>query len=204
MNTNEIIHDCNTIKTLADKIIRELSVNAYIHTPSSGFGSGIAFAPVFVTHYGEDTEEGSENKYDHIPVSTYLKPNRVIEEVAETPVAIVPDPILTEMMNRSILSVHDLTDNEKVRAATAWLIAHRDRMCVAEFTKKDGSQRTLRFLPRNEYNHLLGIPTTDIGRKIVNTKVHRDMIVVTEVCEDNRIQARTINLRTLNSLRIAA
>ena len=205
MNTNTIIHDCNTIKSLADKIIRELSVNAlYVRNSSNGFGSGIAFAPVFSTHHGEDTDEVTDTKGSFIPVSAYIKPNRTIEEVEESPVAVVEDPVLTDMMNRSIISVNHLTHDEKVRAATAWLIAHRNRMCIAEFVKKDGSVRTMKFLPRNEYNHMLGIVTTEFGRSIVRTKVCRDMIVVAEVCDDNRIQARTINLRTLNSLRLAA
>ena len=183
MNTNTIIHECNTIKSLAEKIIRELSVNAYVRNSSNGFGSG---------------------KGSFIPVSAYLKPNCTIEKVDETPVAVVEDPVLTDMMNRSIISVNHLTNDEKVRTATAWLIAHRNRMCIEEFVKKDGNVRTMKFLPRNEYNHMLGIVTTEFGRSIVRTKVRRDMIVVAEVCDDNRIQARTINLRTLNSLRLAA
>jgi len=110
-------------------------------------------------------------------------------------------------MNQSIMTSDETTTDAKVREYTDLLICNRGKRFVATFIKQNGDVRSMTFVPRNEYNKLIGIGTTHIGRKIVRSKAMKDMITVVEIlsigCHEV-IQPRTINLRTIIDLKVAA
>ena len=199
MNTNEIIHDCNRVKTIMDSIIQDLrreklTAEKYLHhehkTTSFSFGSGLGgFGIGFGFGPNEDGEDyGTET---------------------ESPIKKVV--IRSSPINESILRVDEITAKDKVRFYTNVLIRNPHRRFVATFVKKDGSIRTIVFSPKFEYNEMIGKETTDIGRQIVETKCRRNMINIVEFYRpDDMIDGpecfrpRTINLNTILDLRIAA
>ena len=201
MNTNEIIFNCNRVKTIMDSIIQDLrreklTTEKYIRnehkTTSFSFGSGLGdFGIGFGIGPNEDGEDyGTET---------------------ETPIKKVVVRSFTSPINESILRVDEITSKDKIRHYTNVLIRNPHRRFVATFVKKDGSIRTIVFSPKFEYNEMIGKETTDIGRQIVETKCRRNMINIVEFYRpDDMINGpecfrpRTINLNTILDLRIAA
>ena len=103
-------------------------------------------------------------------------------------------------MNKSIETVALNTDNERIRALTQTLYAYAGKRVRVTFVKKNGETRTMVCVPKNQYNALLGITSTQQGKAMVATKAHRDMVTVAEVvdtADGAKLQPRTINLRTV-------
>jgi uncharacterized protein YrrD len=110
-------------------------------------------------------------------------------------------------MNKSILSVYENTSDSKVMFLADVIIRNRGKRFLAIFVKKDGTVREMEFVPRNEYNRIMGVKTTDSGRNMVAAKCAQDMITVVEFMNVDSlevIQPRTINLRKVIELRVAA
>jgi len=99
-------------------------------------------------------------------------------------------------MNKSIETVALRTTDERVRELTRQLYAAAGRRVRVTFTKKDGTERVMDCVPRNQFNAVLGISSTMSGVKMVCTKADRDMITVAEVV-GTELRPRTINLRTV-------
>ena len=107
-------------------------------------------------------------------------------------------------MNSSIVSVLNNTTNLKVLEIAKFLVENRNSRVELTFLKKDGSTRKLQFVPDSEYNRTFGIKSCPVGRKIVSTKVDKDMITVQEIVDFGTVQPRTVNLRTVLSYRKVA
>ena len=107
-------------------------------------------------------------------------------------------------MNTSIINVLNNTSNLKVLEVAKFLLDNRNRKVEVSFLKKDGTVRVMRFVPDSEYNHTFGIKTTQVGRRIVESKCSADMITVQEILEAGRVQPRTVNLNTVLSYRVVA
>lgn len=110
-------------------------------------------------------------------------------------------------MNRSILSVYENTNSCKVKFLADIIIRNRGKRFFATFVKKDGTVRKMVFVPRNEYNRMMGIESTNGGRKMVASKCAQDMITVVEFLNVDSlevVQPRTINLRRVIELKVAA
>lgn len=106
-------------------------------------------------------------------------------------------------MNKTINAVNLTTNDTKVRKFSDMLMRNPTSVFKATFTKKDGTVRTMKFVPNTEWNKLVGKDGCETGRKIVRTKVQRGMIGVTEMIADGdafKVQPRTINLKTYTSL----
>lgn len=107
-------------------------------------------------------------------------------------------------MNNTINAVNLTTNDKNVRKFSDMLLRNPTSKFKATFIKKDGkTERTMTFVPNNEWNKLVGKNGCEIGRKIVRTKVQRGMIGVTEMIADGdtfKVQPRTINLKTCTSL----
>ena len=106
-------------------------------------------------------------------------------------------------MNQSIINVANHTSNLKVLAVAKFLLDNRRRRVRVSFLKKDGSVRTMTFVPDCEFNETFGINTTNFGRKIVASKCRGDMITVQEILDIGTVQPRTVNLRTVIDYRVA-
>ena len=100
-------------------------------------------------------------------------------------------------MNMSIQTVTFNTTDERVRELCRQLYNLRNRKVRITFRKKNGDVRVMDCVPRNEFNEVMGLETTPVGRRVVNTKALRDMIVVTEILAGRELQPRTVNLRTV-------
>lgn len=201
MNTNEIIFNCNRVKTIMDSIIQDLrhkepTTEKYIHhehkTTSFSFGLGEGGIGIDSGRNEDGEDYGSHH-------------------ITETETPIKKLVIRSSPINESILRVDEITSKDKIRYYTNILIRNPHRRFVATFVKKDNSIRTIVFSPRHEYNDLIGKETTDIGRQIVETKCRRNMINIVEFYHpDDMIDGpecfrpRTINLNTILDLRIAA
>ena len=195
MNTNTMIDNCNRVKNIMDSLIRELSrdrvsVESYIRIPSTSIKSPYAFV-------------GSVTNPNSIPVA-------IKNEDGEVYPVVLPTRIV-EDMNRSILYVDEHTREARVRYFTDMLIRNRNKKFVATFVKKDGSIRSMTFVPRTEYNKLIGKETTAWGREMVKSKARLNMITVTELYVPDGVigshecfRPRTINLNTILDLRLAA
>lgn len=106
-------------------------------------------------------------------------------------------------MNQSIINVANRTSNLKVLAIAKFLLDNRNRRVSVTFTKKDGTLRRMTFVPDVEFNQTFGIPSTNLGRKIVASKCREDMITVQEILDIGTVQPRTVNLRTVVDYRVA-
>lgn len=100
-------------------------------------------------------------------------------------------------MNNSIKTVALHTNNARVREIARQLYANADKRVRITFIKKDGTERVMDCVPRNEYNKAFGIQTTKRGAKMVASKAKNDMITVSEIVGNGILQPRTINLRTV-------
>lgn len=104
-------------------------------------------------------------------------------------------------MNKSIQTVSLNTSNDRVRDLTRQLYANAGHRVRVTFTKKYGGVRVMDFVPRNQYNEVMGITSTDSGKKVVAAKAKKDMIVVSEIYNTERgdlaQRPRTINLRSV-------
>jgi len=106
-------------------------------------------------------------------------------------------------MNTTIISINDNTINQKVRDLTERLISWRGKRVRVEFVKKDGSNRKMVIIPRNAWNEMNGLESTQSGRKMVATKCDRNMATVTEILEEGKFQPRTLNLATVTVMELA-
>lgn len=101
-------------------------------------------------------------------------------------------------MNQSLINVLNHTSSPKVLQAAKFLLDNRRKRVFVEFVKKDGTLRRMVFVPDHEYNETFGIPTTNVGRRIVASKCSVDMITVQEITElGSSVQPRTVNLKTV-------
>jgi len=107
-------------------------------------------------------------------------------------------------MNTSIQTVRDNTTSEKVRTISQFLLDNDGQRFVAVFEKRNFERRAIKFVPRNEYNAIVGIKTTDVGRRMVKNKALNDMITVMELytADDEYGQHEAIRPRTLDLSRI--
>lgn len=107
-------------------------------------------------------------------------------------------------MNQSLINVLNNTSSVKVLQVAKFLLDNRRRRVAVMFAKKDGTLRRMVFVPDHEYNETFGIPTTNIGRRIVASKCSADMITVQEITEiGTSVQPRTVNLRTVVKYELA-
>lgn len=100
-------------------------------------------------------------------------------------------------MNQSLINVANRSADPKVLEVADFLLRNQNRRVRLSFTKKDGSLRSIVFVPGREYNETFGLPTTNVGRRIVASKCASDMITVQEIIGEGEVQPRTINLRTV-------
>jgi len=107
-------------------------------------------------------------------------------------------------MNTTITSVAGKTNNDKVRVYAAQLIAWAGKRVRVRFVKKDMSERTMTIVPRNAWNAQNGIETTLWGKRMIRTKVSRNMVTVCELLESGMFQPRTIALDRVLAMELAA
>lgn len=100
-------------------------------------------------------------------------------------------------MNQSLINVANRSTDAKVLGIANFLLRNQNRRVRLTFRKKDGSLRSIVFVPGREYNETFGLRTTNIGRRIVASKCAADMITVQEIIGEGEVQPRTINLRTV-------
>ena len=108
---------------------------------------------------------------------------------------------MTYELNTSIKTIRDNTPIAKVATFAKRLASLANQRVRVQFTKKNGDLRTMVCIPRNDYNKVMCIPTTERGRKMVATKARRNMATVTEVVGDI-LRPRTINLVTIKKIDI--
>lgn len=100
-------------------------------------------------------------------------------------------------MNQSLINVARNSVNPKVLEIADILIRNQNRRVRLTFIKDDGKPRSIIFVPAREYNETFGLPTTNVGRRIVASKCAADMITVQEITEIGKVQPRTVNLATV-------
>ena len=100
-------------------------------------------------------------------------------------------------MNQSLINVANHSVNTKVLEIANILLRNQNRRVRLTFEKKDGTLRTIVFVPGREYNETFGLPTTNVGRRIVASKCAADMMTVQEIVSVGEVQPRTINLRSV-------
>ena len=103
-------------------------------------------------------------------------------------------------MNSTIVSVNDGTMDMRVSEFTKKMIANKGKKFRCQFEKKDGTIRDMIFSPRTGWNEVFGIEGCASGRKMITTKVGRDIITVNEIIEEGKIQPRSISLRKVITL----
>ena len=106
-------------------------------------------------------------------------------------------------MNQSLISVANRSTDAKVLEIANFLLKNQNRRVRLIFRKKDESFRSIMFVPGREYNETFGLRTTNIGRRIVASKCHSDMITIQEIIGEGEVQPRTVNLRTVVDYRLA-
>jgi len=106
-------------------------------------------------------------------------------------------------MNQSIETVRNNSINPIAKTFAQFLIDNEGHRFIATFEKVNREIRTMLFVPRNQYNRLMGIESTTWGREMVKTKALNDMITVVEILDSNTVQPRTINLGKLITLKVA-
>lgn len=99
-------------------------------------------------------------------------------------------------MNKSIETVALRSTDARVRELARQLYAAAGRRVRVTFTKKDGTERVMDCVPRNQFNAVLGITSTESGIKMVCTKAYKGMITVAEIV-GTELRPRTINLHTV-------
>lgn len=106
-------------------------------------------------------------------------------------------------MNQSIIATWKSEDRE-VSFNAEKLLARAFSDVRVTFRKKDGSIRVMVVRPRREWNaDVAHKETTEVGRRIVASKVAKGMVTVVEVCPpdethvEERLQPRTINLAAI-------
>jgi len=107
-------------------------------------------------------------------------------------------------MNTTITSVAATTNSNNAREYAAKMIAWAGKRVRATFIKKDGAIRTMICVPKNAWNEQNGIETTTWGKKMIRTKVSRNMVTVCELLDSGVFQPRTINLGRILALELAA
>lgn len=100
-------------------------------------------------------------------------------------------------MNLSITEVSKSTTDERIKELTRQLFVNANRRVRVKFIKKNGELRTMEFVPRNQYNAVLGNESTAMGRSIVAAKVRYGMITVCEIVGGVELRPRTVNLATV-------
>jgi hypothetical protein len=104
---------------------------------------------------------------------------------------------MSKEINSSIQAISETTTSDRVRYYAKCLSMYADKRIRLSFIKKNGKIRDMVCIPRNTYNKVFAIPTTVSGRKMVATKVKRNMATVCEVIDDGTLRPRTINLDTI-------
>lgn len=106
-------------------------------------------------------------------------------------------------MNRTLIATWK-SENESVSLNAEKLLARAFSRVRVTFRKKDGSIRVMVVQPRQEWNaDFAHKESTEVGRKIVASKVAKGMVTVVEVCPPDETHAeehfrpRTINLAAI-------
>jgi len=114
-------------------------------------------------------------------------------------------------MNKSLETVLNNTTDPVIKTWAKFLTDNAGKRFCATFEKQNGEVRDITFVPRNQYNTLMGIETTDSGRKMVITKANRNMLTIVEfyrpegcVGYHESVRCRTLNLAKLITLKVAA
>lgn len=109
-------------------------------------------------------------------------------------------------MNRSIIALWEF-ENRNIADVAEKLLARSFSKVHIKFVKKDGSLRDMTIIPRREWNaDIIHKETTEVGRKIVASKVAKGMATVVEVCPPDEshteewTRPRTINLAKIIEL----
>lgn len=97
-------------------------------------------------------------------------------------------------MNTTILEVAESSLSPKARAIAEELITSRAKRLLVTFNKKNGSERKMTIVPRNSWNELQGLETTEAGRRMTAAKVAKGIINVVELLPEGRMQPRSITL----------
>ena len=109
-------------------------------------------------------------------------------------------------MNRSLIALWKFKNRNIADEAEKLLACSFSKVHV-KFIKKDGSLRDMIIIPRHEWNEdIAHKESTEVGRKIVASKVAKGMATVVEVCPPDESHAeewtrpRTINLAKIIEL----
>ena len=106
-------------------------------------------------------------------------------------------------MNRTLISTWK-SENKEISFNAEQLLARSFSRVRVTFIKKDGSERVMVVRPRTEWNaDVAHKESTEVGRKIVASKVAKGMVTVVEICPADETHAeeftrpRTINLASI-------